>query len=164
MILSFDPGRQGAWAFLGGETLLALGTLPYPLVKPRAPARAFMDEAQLVDDLKTRVLSTCSEAPVCVIERVSSSPQMGVASAFSFGMNYGAIRGVCAGLGMSAVPISPVSWKTRMGLQGRDKNASRALAAKTWPDFERAFARVKDDGLAEAALLGLSYARSLSGR
>jgi crossover junction endodeoxyribonuclease RuvC len=40
-----------------------------------------------------------------------------------------------------------------------DKNASRQRAIETWPEHVRTFARVRDDGRAEAALLALFGAR-----
>jgi crossover junction endodeoxyribonuclease RuvC len=36
---------------------------------------------------------------------------------------------------------------------GADKTASRRLACQKWPAFSHLWARVKDDGRAEAALL-----------
>jgi crossover junction endodeoxyribonuclease RuvC len=49
--------------------------------------------------------------------------------------------------------VWPAKWKKQYGLIGQDKNASRATAARMFPALAHAFARVKDDGLAEAMLL-----------
>ena len=49
--------------------------------------------------------------------------------------------------------VWPAKWKKQFGLIGQDKNASRATAARMFPALAGAFARVKDDGLAEAMLL-----------
>ncbi len=49
--------------------------------------------------------------------------------------------------------VWPAKWKRQYGLIGEDKNASRATAARMFPAMAHAFARVKDDGLAEAMLL-----------
>jgi crossover junction endodeoxyribonuclease RuvC len=50
--------------------------------------------------------------------------------------------------------VWPAKWKKQFGLIGQDKNASRATASLMFPAMAHAFARVKDDGLAEAMLLG----------
>lgn len=49
--------------------------------------------------------------------------------------------------------VWPAKWKKQFGLIGQDKNASRATAARMFPGMAHAFARAKDDGLAEAMLL-----------
>ena len=55
-------------------------------------------------------------------------------------------------------PVPPSTWKKALGLSA-DKNASRQRAIETWPEHVRTFARVRDDGRAEAALLALFGAR-----
>lgn len=49
--------------------------------------------------------------------------------------------------------VWPQTWKRQYGLIGENKNASRATASRMFPAMAHAFARVKDDGLAEAMLL-----------
>jgi hypothetical protein len=50
--------------------------------------------------------------------------------------------------------VDPSAWKKTMRLS-TDKNASRALASQYFPDCADQWARVKDDGRAEAALIAL---------
>jgi hypothetical protein len=48
--------------------------------------------------------------------------------------------------------VSPAKWKKALGLSA-DKGASRRRAIELWPERAQWFARVKDDGRAEAALI-----------
>jgi crossover junction endodeoxyribonuclease RuvC len=71
---------------------------------------------------------------------------------FSFGFSAGLVDGVLAGLGIPTTYVTPQSWKRAAGLTS-DKSAVRLRAAQLFPDMAKHFARVKDDGRAEAALI-----------
>jgi crossover junction endodeoxyribonuclease RuvC len=77
-----------------------------------------------------------------------------VVSAFNFGMNFGTIKGVCGGLRIPFSLVTPGKWKRDLGLKA-DKDQARARAAQLWPGAAAHFARKKDDGRAEAALIAL---------
>lgn len=69
-----------------------------------------------------------------VIEKVSSSPQMGVVSAFTFGRSYGFLRGVLSALAIPYVEVRPQAWQKAMGcLTKGDKNVSKAKAQQLYP-------------------------------
>jgi len=69
-----------------------------------------------------------------VIERVSSSPQMGVVSAFTFGRSYGFLRGLMVAMHIRFREVTPAVWQKRMGCKsGGDKNVTKAAAQKLWP-------------------------------
>lgn len=69
-----------------------------------------------------------------VIERVSSSPQMGVVSAFSFGRSYGFLRGLLVAMRIKLREVSPAVWQKEMQCRsGGDKNLTKAAAQKLWP-------------------------------
>jgi Holliday junction resolvasome RuvABC endonuclease subunit len=69
-----------------------------------------------------------------VIEKVSSSPQMGVVSAFTFGRSYGFLRGVLAANAIKYVEVRPQAWQKAMGcLTKGDKNVTKALAQQLYP-------------------------------
>jgi crossover junction endodeoxyribonuclease RuvC len=65
----------------------------------------------------------------------------------------GIVEAVTDIMGAQVLWVWPAKWKKQFGLIGQDKNASRATAARMFPAMAHAFARVKDDGLAEAMLL-----------
>jgi crossover junction endodeoxyribonuclease RuvC len=88
-----------------------------------------------------------------VIERVGAMPGQGVTSMFNFGYGAGVIEGICAALFIPYFHVLPQTWKRQMGI-GADKTACREMAQKLWPGAADRFKRVKDDGRADAALLG----------
>jgi len=77
-----------------------------------------------------------AEIRACM-EKVSSSPQMGVVSAFTFGHGAGFLRGL---LVASAIPydlVPPSKWQKWMGcLTGGDKNVSKGRAQQLWPNVK----------------------------
>lgn len=71
-----------------------------------------------------------------VIERVSSSPQMGVVSAFTFGRSYGFLRGCLASSRVPFVDITPAKWQAAMRcLTKGDKNITKAMAQQLHPNI-----------------------------
>lgn len=69
-----------------------------------------------------------------VIERVSSSPQMGVTSSFSFGRSYGFLRGLLVAMHIPFREVTPATWQKHMKcLTKGNKNVTKAAAQKRWP-------------------------------
>lgn len=85
------------------------------------------------------------------LEDTWSSPQQGVASAFSFGRSNGIILGATASHSMLTT-VRPTVWKSATSTP-KDKNQARRRAQQLFPCAYELFARVKDDGRAESALL-----------
>lgn len=78
--------------------------------------------------------NTIAGEACAVIEKVSSSPQMGVVSAFTFGRSYGFLRGVLSALAIPYVEVRPQAWQKAMGcLTKGDKNVSKAKAQQLYP-------------------------------
>lgn len=97
-----------------------------------------------------------------VLERVHSSPQMGVASAFSFGENFGFIQGLLQANGIPYELVLPQKWKKFFGATA-DKNTSISIAQRLFPSVDmRATPRCKKahDGKAESILLA-EYSRRI---
>lgn len=140
VLFAIDPGKTGAVAvFENGKLQAVLDPTPEGLAKP------FAD--YLLDCLDFRF------SVAVVIEKVNGVPGQSGPAAFNFGDGFGQLKGVCLGLGVSPVLIPPATWKWKMGLRGADKKASLDLARGHWPSLDW-FKRAKDDGRAEAALLG----------
>lgn len=90
-----------------------------------------------------------------VIERVASSPQMGVVSAFSFGKSLGFLRGVLIASGIAFDEVSPQKWQKELGcLTKGDKNKSKAKAQQLFPGVKITHANAD-------ALLLAEYARRM---
>ena len=143
LILSFDPGLSGAVALLRDHQLLDVADLP--------TFEKELNPSAIDDWLATHV---DGQVDAAFVERVSSMPGQGVASTFKFGQAYGTILGLIAARGYPLRRVTPSKWKSAFSLS-KDKQASRQLATERFPDFSKEFSRVKDDGRAEAALIGL---------
>ncbi len=142
--LGVDPGMTGGFALVVDGELFDIRDMPV-VAKQVSPALV----ADIVGDFQRWNL-------VAVVEQVASMPGNGVAGMFRFGVAYGVILGVTATIGYPIVHVRPNIWKKAMGLSA-DKGRSRRMACDRWPLTADVFARVKDDGRAEAALLAAWY-------
>lgn len=69
-----------------------------------------------------------------MLERVHSSPQMGVASAFTFGDGFGFLRGCLNSHKIPYELVQPQKWQKSMGcLSGGNKNITKAAAQRLYP-------------------------------
>lgn len=155
--LGIDPGYEGALVAVSNDGIEAV--IDMPIVKTRL-GKGVQNEicGHTLRDALLTVQSDHGKIRMAIIEAVASSPQMGVKSSFRFGEGYGLVHGVLAGLCVPVERVRPQAWKKYFGLD-RDKKASLSLARAKWPSSE-AFARMKDNGRAEAALLA-EYGRRI---
>jgi len=91
-----------------------------------------------------------------VVENVHSMPKQGVSSTFKFGMGVGIIHGVAGALRLPLALVTPTQWKSFHSL-ANDKEASRQLAIRKWPEHNHHLNRKKDADRAEALLIGDWY-------
>ena len=153
VLVGIDPGASGAIAWLSDAGHL-IEVLDLPVQKVRG--RTVLMPAVLASMVKQR-------RPVhAYLERVATRPGEGHVGAFSFGRGYGQIEGVLAALDVAVTHVTPAEWKRTQRIPA-DKGAARARAAQLWPGLAGTFARVKDDGRAEAALIGLHGANLSQG-
>lgn len=152
-VLGIDPGKRGALALLD----VAAGTLEVedvPTLTVRG--KTVVDHyglARIVDAWSPR-------NPVVFIEQVGSRPGEGHAGAFDFGRTCGLILGICSAHFLRVEYVTPAKWKAAMRVKG-DKDESRQRACTLFPGQSALFARVKDDGRAEAALIASHGAQAL---
>jgi crossover junction endodeoxyribonuclease RuvC len=159
VILGIDPGLDGALALYDPATAaLQVEDMPtFTLPKGKGERRE-VDAYAL-----GRIIGDWSQSIKAVwLEHVSSSPQQGVTSAFTFGRSYGVVEGVCAANFLSMVKVTPQAWKRHYGLKGgvQNKDASIAKASSLLPRSTGFWTRKKDNGRAEAALIALYGARA----
>lgn len=143
LILGIDPGLSGAYAILEENGhLIDAGDLP--LIGTKAQCRIdAANFAALIGRLPLRF---------AVVEQVNAMPGQGVSSMFRFGQSLGTVVGVLAACSIPIVWVTPSKWKNASGLSS-DKEHSRQRAIETWPASSPLFARRKDHGRAEAALI-----------
>ena len=147
MLAGLDPGAKGAIAWLTDTGLLIeVRDLPVQKVGSRT---------ELLPAAFAAMLREPGRMPGHVfLERVASRPGEGGAASFSFGCGYGMLQGVLAALGVPMTLVTPAKWKGNLHVPA-DKGAARLRACQLWPGAAGAFKRAKDDGRAEAAMIGL---------
>jgi crossover junction endodeoxyribonuclease RuvC len=151
-VLGIDLGLAGALAFLndsGGLTLHDMPTL-------KIGSKGSIDEielARIIDAHPHRI-------DVAVVELVSAMPGQGVTSMFNFGYGAGLVRGILRANFIPVEVVTPATWKRRMGIKsGAGKDASLAMAKALFQQEAGMFARVKDNGRADATLLAVYGAK-----
>lgn len=154
-ILGIDPGLSGGWALVDecGQ-LLRCGSFPTHQVKKSGKISTQLDGRELA------MLLGSTNATYAFVEAVSSRPRQ--AGQFQFGINCGMVHGILHAHGYTFDLVSPASWKSVYGIKRmedetkRDKKTeAREMAATLYPAHKDKFARVKDDGVAEATLIAL---------
>lgn len=140
-IVAVDPGLTGAVAFFFPSAPERVSVEDMPVVAGEVDAAALARRIRQMGPT------------LAVVERVAARPTDSRVGAFNFGGSYMAARVV---IGLCEVPmhlVTPQTWKKHHRLLGTDKEASRALALRLFPASADRFARKKDDGRAEAALI-----------
>ena len=150
IVLGIDPGLDGALAWLDERGIIEVRDLPtLSLMRSGRKVRQ-LDLTEL-----PRLLRVIRPG-LAVIEQVASSPQMGVASSFSFGFSYGGLLGAIGALQLPWQAVRPQTWKKHMQIaKGAGKDASRHRASQLFPSRAGLWSRAKDDGRAEAVLIAL---------
>lgn len=136
-ILGIDPGATGAIAAIygtGAHNVWDIPTLPHDLA-----------------DLLETVVGEDDGIGMAFLEKAQAMPKQGVSSMFNYGVGYGTIIGILAALNIPYKTVTPAVWKRSMGLTGKAKDASRAMAQAHYPTAP--LSRVKDHGRAEALLI-----------
>jgi crossover junction endodeoxyribonuclease RuvC len=94
------------------------------------------------------------EIDFAFLEQQWARPTDGGPQGFKLGVNYGLLRMLLASNFIPYATVTPAAWKRFMKLSG-DKDCSRSLASQLLPKDAHQWARKKDDGRAEAALIAL---------
>lgn len=158
--IGIDPGLSGAIARLDGITSeLRVEDVPtFELVRNGKKKREIdvHSLARILDDMAkepgTRI----------IIEGVGAMPGQGVSSVFAFGKAFGILIGVSASTFCPIDFVSPAKWKRDMGVTA-SKDGSRAKASSLFPRHSERWARVRDDGRAEAVLIATWAAETEGG-
>jgi hypothetical protein len=124
--IGVDPGVNGAIAWIDERGKSCVEKMPDTL----------QDLWELICDITNFPRSTIDGRKYkAYIEQVSSSPQMGVVSAFSFGRGYGNLEMALTAAGIPFERVRPQVWQKAMGCMTKgDKNISKAKAQELFPD------------------------------
>ncbi len=159
-ILGIDIGVRGALALVspGGE-LIQVADMPVLADGPNGRAAV---NGPLLAEIVYRWQATRA-----FVEFVGARPGEGPTGAFAFGRSRGIVEGVLAACGVPAAFLTPPTWKRAVGIapgKSGAKDAAREEAIRRWPAQAATFARVKDDGRAEAALIAVAGILRENGR
>lgn len=122
IFFGIDPGKSGSISAVwdDGE--------PYPVSQ-----KGDCTEADISDFIQAFDMTRA----YAVIEKVASSPQMGVRSSFTFGQSYGFLRGLLIGHKIPFVEVLPQRWQKDLScLSGGDKNVTKAKAQQLFPHLK----------------------------
>ena len=110
-----------------------------------------LNSAQLVNIINKHVLK--KENTFVIVEQVSAMPGQGVTSMFNFGQTFGAIKGICAALGLPIFYVRPAKWKKHFELINSSKDASRTKVIEMYPSISSRLTKKKDVNKADAILI-----------
>ena len=102
------------------------------------------------------------EETVVVVEHVNAMPGQGVTSMFNFGQTFGAIKGICAAIGLPIFFVRPAKWKKHFELINSSKDASRTKAIEMYPAISDQLSKKKDVNKADAILIARYFNDSKS--
>jgi len=121
MWIGVDPGASG------GIARLANGVEPYAWKMPETE-RDISELFRPFSEYK-RIF--------CVIESVHSMPKQGVTSSFSFGRNYGFLRGMLIAYQIPFEEVTPIKWQKALACQSHgDKNITKSRAQQLFPELK----------------------------
>jgi crossover junction endodeoxyribonuclease RuvC len=122
--IGIDPGASGAIAWIDERGKSCVEKMPDTL----------QDLWELVVSISLNA-GTGGLGVRAYLEAVSSSPQMGVVSSFSFGRGYGNLEMALTAAGIPFERVRPQVWQKAMGCMTKgDKNISKAKAQELFPD------------------------------
>ena len=96
IIIGIDPGLSGAIAVL--ENHIVKKIFDMPVMSEGKKNKRQLNSAQLVELIKQNIKN--KEETAIVVEQVNAMPGQVVTSMFNFGQTFGAIKGICAALGL----------------------------------------------------------------
>ncbi len=124
--IGIDPGANGAIAWIDERGKSCVEKMPDTL----------QDLWELMCDITNFPRSAIDGRKYkAYIEQVSSSPQMGVVSSFSFGRGYGNLEMALTAAGIPFERVRPQVWQKAMGCMTKgNKNISKQKAQELFPD------------------------------
>ena len=152
-IIGIDPGLSGAIAILEDSKIKELFDMP--VMPDGKKNKRQLNSALLVKLIKNSIKNL--EDTVMVVEQVNAMPGQGVTSMFNFGQTFGAIKGICAALGLPIFLVRPAKWKKHFELINSSKDASRTKAIEMYPSFSEQLSKKKDVNKSDAILIARYY-------
>ena len=155
-IIGIDPGLSGGIAILESNKIKEIYDMP---VMPEGKKnKRQLNSAQLVKLIKDNIKD--DEEVAIIVEQVNAMPGQGVTSMFNFGQTFGAIKGICAALGLPIFFVRPAKWKKHFELINSSKDASRTKAIEMYPSIADKLSKKKDVNKSDAILIARYYSET----
>lgn len=123
--IGVDPGANGGIAWITSDGKACVEKMPDTL----------QDLWELIESIGFEAPDFTPYQIKAYIEAVSSSPQMGVVSSFSFGRGYGNLEMALTAAGIPFERVRPQVWQKALGCMTKgDKNVSKRKAQELFPD------------------------------
>ena len=149
-VVGIDPGASGAIALFDTDFgSLQIVDTPTAIVKSGRSERT-----RIVPSLFAQALENL-RAEHAFIELVGAMPKQGLSSTFTFGHTAGVAEGILAALRIPYARLLPQEWQKLARVSG-GKDGARMRAAQLFPAYATKFARVKDDGRADASCIAFA--------
>jgi len=150
-IVGIDPGNEGAIAFLSEDDEIHVYDIPTYTQRSSGSTKSktYVDASALLSIMQDNPFQTA------YLERVSSSPQMGVVGAFSFGENFGSLKMAVTACGGYCELVSPALWKKTLRVP-KQKDGSVLRACNLFMGGREVFYGPRGgikDGRAEACMI-----------
>jgi len=171
LVLGVDIGAGGAFAFLTPDgDLMDVVDMPVDVIQIGKHKRSRVSPHRLLALLRG------AQGAHAFLEQPTYRPMkrrdpqtgetedahMGAAGAGAFGESYGAVLMGIVAAGCAYTEVRPGVWGRAIKLHG-GKDDARRMASRLFPAHADRFSRQKDDGRADAALIGWWGARELRG-
>ena len=143
--IGIDPGVSGAISVFNKNDFVTVFDMPFFFES----GKKYIDTPKLYELLLQYKITRAN------IEKIHSTPQMGVTSSFNFGRSYGVILGVLAASEIPVKFITPQEWKRRFNLIGTKKDAAREKIIHMLPKHKELFRLKKHVDRADAVFIGM---------
>ena len=154
-IISIDPGISGAICFF--ENGSVVDVIDMPSMADGKKNKKQVNGSQIYNEINLKIKNIDKKKIVVVIEQVSAMPGQGVTSMFNFGQTFGAIKGLCAALGLPIFFVRPSKWKKHFELINSSKDASRTKVIEMYPKLSGQLSKKKDVNKSDAILIACFY-------
>ena len=155
-IIGIDPGLSGGIAVLENNKVIDMFDMP--VMSEGKKNKRQLNSAQLVKLIQENIKS--DEEITVVVEQVNAMPGQGVTSMFNFGQTFGAIKGICAAIGLPIFFVRPAKWKKHFELINSSKDASRTKVIEMYPSLAEKLSKKKDVNKSDAVLIARYYSET----
>ena len=155
-IIGIDPGLSGGIAVLEDNKVKDMFDMP--VMADGKKNKRQLNSALLAQLVKDNIKDI--EDTAIVVEQVNAMPGQGVTSMFNFGQSFGAIKGICAALGLPIFFVRPAKWKKYFELINSSKDASRTKVIEMYPALAENLSKKKDVNKSDAILIARYYSET----